>query len=317
MAPRKQNAVSRWAISIAVIAGLIFVTLIAAFLLLRHETPSDPAIASAQSDAERIIALCAGGYSDQVTSEVEAGLSEYMTHVRAKTQVGHNTLGAIMKKITSGHSGEIFFKQYQECVKSQTIMHLWPNGHVPPEYLPTIQAAYSEEDRRADVATVEQGLLDHGVYRTHDREPVDGSSNATITPDEITIANVEVSPGLGPDGAFTPPKQLLYHANLHDLTPATIVQHWDGQLVLNVKCTSGDCIDVTSGIATGDGNFSSSVPPYHWNGMNIRLNYDDADQGRAALLQFRRSFARLISPAHSDKEVCEAVAHDPSAPQCS
>jgi len=316
MPPRKsKSGDNRRMIGAIVVAALVSFCLAGAYALLHHETPDKPTEAE-RSEAERIVELCAGGYSDQVTSEVEAGLTEYLTHVHAKTQVGHNSLGAIIKKITAGHSGEAFFREYQECVKSQTIMHLWPNGHVPPEYLPTVQAAYSEEDRRADALTIQQTLLDHGAYTTRIFEPADGKYSATVTPDSIDIWNTEIPKPRTSDDVPGQPKIFAYHADLRSLVPATTVEHNEGQTVIRLRCVSGECIEVTQEVATGKGITTPAGPPFHWESMILHFDYNDSDQEKKALLEFRRALARLISPTNSDKEVCEAAAHDPLSPQC-
>ncbi|MBV8979158.1 MAG: hypothetical protein JOZ13_17440 [Alphaproteobacteria bacterium] len=316
MAPRRgKPGANRWLIVIALLLVLIAVTVGTIYLLLYREAPN-PHEASERSDAERIVELCAGGLSDQVTSEVEAGLTDYMSHVHAKTKVGRNTLGAVIKKITAGHSGNDIFRQYQECVKTQTIMHLWPNGHVPPEYLPTIQAAYSEEDRHADALTVHQSLLDHGTYTTRILQPAEGNNQATVTADSIEVIDTEVPEARDPSGIPEPPRIYSYHAALHDLSPATIVEHNEGQPVVRVSCISGDCIAVTQEISTGKGIATPYGPPAYWESMILRFDYDSSDQGKLALLEFRRALARLVSPTHSDKEVCEAISRDPSAPHC-
>lgn len=314
----KKGTTNRWAISIAAIVAVIAVALGASFLLLKDEAPATSAAVTAKDDAERIMELCAGGRDDAVTSEVQAGLAEYMTSIRAKTHTVHQNLGAIIRKITPDEAGENFYKQYQECVKSQTIMHLWPDGHVPSEYLPTIQAKYSEEDRSADALLLGQALIDHGSYSDTNvyREPVRVSSSISATSDEVTITQVQVPTVRKEDGSISPPTDAVYRAALHDLLPATTVTPNDQGVTIQLSCLSGDCIEVNTGMATGRGVFRPWLPTTHYSQIGVHVDYDQTPQGRLAVLQFRRAFARLSSPTHSDKEVCEAAARDPMSPQC-
>jgi hypothetical protein len=97
----------------------------------------------------------------------------------AHTRATHNDLGAIIAKVTPDAARADFYRQCRACIKTQTLMHLWPNGHVPPEYLPTVGAAppaavqpaleapprpYTDADFAADALFLKQTPADHGAY---------------------------------------------------------------------------------------------------------------------------------------------------------